>query len=151
MALYQPILSYGLIHWGGMAKYYIKPIDMLQTSVLKCINNNNNKKPSGIKILRLQELYRFQLLSFVLKNQSKFNIIYGEGKTRSKGVPKATSPNFNKTRMRIQSCYMGPKIYNTLPSELKIHLLNYKRRRRKLLTSFLTSESEDLNVNKRRR
>lgn len=65
--MYQPALSYGIIHWGGAAKQHIKQIQTLQNRLIKFVLNQKNPSSYDI-ILNIQELYQLQLLDYVFKN-----------------------------------------------------------------------------------
>lgn len=130
LALYQPVLAYGILNWGGMAKYHIKPIKVLQRAVMRMIIQD--KLPFNV-----YELYRFRLLTFVVNNSNRFNITISESRTRSGGSANAELPFINKSRIRNQAVHAGPTMYNALPRNLKFDLLNFKRRRKKLLINYI--------------
>lgn len=134
-ALYQPVLSYSIVIWGGAAKAYINPLQVMQNSILRCIFHN--KKPQDIKPLpTVKQLYEIQLLNFVFKNRFRFSISKRISKTRTDSEEFACLPRYNKYHTRIQCRYMGAKLFNSLPPQMKVDLRNYKRRH-KSLTNFV--------------
>lgn len=87
--------------------------------------------------LTVLELYKLQLITYVSNNADKFKISISTSRTRLGGTNKAEIPFIYKSRIRRQALYAGPIAYNSLPRNLKFDLINYKRRRRKLLMSFI--------------
>lgn len=137
IALYQPVLTYGIVHWGGAAEYHLKPLYSLQKSVLRSISNSNLNTP----ILNVRELYNLNILNFVVKHKDYFEVGIVRGKTRTAGTEKARVPHFNKSQCRMQAIYAGAVAYNLIPESVKTDLVNYKRRRRKTLASYVVSKN----------
>lgn len=137
LSLYQPVLIYSIIHWGGAANSHIAPLQVLQTSLLKHLFRD-----SSVQVVKpiptVKQLYEVQLLNFVFKNRSKFSVSSHNGITRSALVESAMIPKYNKYHARIQCAYKGAILFNSLPPLLKIDLKNYKRRHKRL-THFITN------------
>lgn len=128
--MYQPALSYGIIHWGGAAKQHIKQIQTLQNRLIKFVLNQKNPSSYDI-ILNIQELYQLQLLDYVFKNNPYNMLPITEYFMTSNREGIVQVPKFNKYHSRIH--YKGAIIYNTLPMYIKTDLKNFKKRRKPLI------------------
>lgn len=142
LALYQPILSYGIMHWGGAAKYHVKPIQMLQNLLFKFAFKEKNLI-SREHLLNIRELYHIQLLDYVFKNKPYVEKSASAYYTRSEGHGFVQVPQYNKYHSRIQAVYMGAKTYNSLPVRLRFDLRNFKKRR-KPLVRYIKSRSNQV-------
>ena len=74
MSLYytvvQPYLTYGIILWGSTYQCHLKQVSILQKKAIRCINKlyyNAHTEPLFIrnKILKLDDLYKFELSKFM--------------------------------------------------------------------------------------
>lgn len=112
-ALYVPVLKYDITHWGGAARFHLKPLELLQKHVIKSIY------PNRIEInntyLNVHQLYEVSLLNFVFEHKTWFNIRAVSGKTRTAGAEKAYVPRYKKYHSRIQALYAGAVAYNFIP------------------------------------
>lgn len=125
-SLLQSVLQYGIIGWGGAHFSHINRITVIQKCVLKVILKKNNLFPSDStfklsKVLDIHQLYIKTMVMHVFKNFNKFKINNPPKQigTRSQSIYTVQVPRKNK---RIGQChvdFLGPKIFNDIPSTFR--------------------------------
>lgn len=117
-------LSYGILCWGGTYFSNLKAIIVKQKRIIRTILNKSMTEPSmplfkELKILPLRYIYVYKVLrAFYERSGNIFNneVDYKD-KLRTRNnlfIPKPTVTYFKKT---IE--YLGPKIFNSLPKDIK--------------------------------
>lgn len=134
----QSTLSYGLMFWGTASVASLKRIFVLQKRALRIVcglkpteSCRGHFRREGI--LTLASLFIFGTSVFVYKNSSMFGLQNHSYNTRHKTdflIPSHKLSIFQKSVL-----YLGPKIFNCLPSEIKMikSLNSFKSRLRALL------------------
>ena len=69
-SLFSPFLQYGILVWGLTYETYIHPLFLLQKRVVRAISFEHFTSPStpifsNLKILKIHDLFKLKLLSFV--------------------------------------------------------------------------------------
>jgi hypothetical protein len=139
-ALFQSVLSYGIIAWGGAHNNSIKTLETLQKKVLKIIF----KKPylyhttqlfSETSQMDIRQLYCNTILVHSVKNGEFVNKTYISN-TRSYTVKKVIVPRKHKTTGQRCYDYIAARLYNILPTDLRQckHLNLFKKRIKKWIT-----------------
>lgn len=123
-ALVQSILTYGLIGWGGAYTCNIKPLQILQKRILKIIFNLPLRFPTEqlfkhCRILNLRQLFYASATVYLAKNRMFNEVISHNHETRKKARQNIREPMANRTIGQRSYYYIGHKIYNVIPSELR--------------------------------
>ena len=126
-ALFESILTYGILVWGGTYKNALHSLEIIQKSILKIIFKKHRLYPSHLlfskNILNVRCLYILAVAKFMINYESKPLIKHNLG-TRNRQYENLSLP-MNKTTLNLKSIlYFGPKIYNKVPISIrssKIH------------------------------
>lgn len=142
--VYEPVIRYGLVHWGGASKSYINTLEILQRKAVRAIagirqGDGSQKWFKKFRILTIPQLYDLERVVYAHRNQGSFSSSSSSKPidpvrrlTHEKRHGKILfKPDWTRDRSRIQSPYSIPKIYNGIPVKLK-QIMNYKAFRKKL-------------------
>lgn len=148
--IYEPVIRYGLIHWGGASKTNINTLETLQRKAVRAIagirqGEGSKKWFKKFGILTVSQLYDLERVVYAHRNQGSFAVSNKlidparrllhekrHGKILSK-------PNWFSERSRMQSPYSIPKIYNGLPIKMKQTMI-FKSFRKKYKAMLLAKE-----------
>ena len=77
-SLFMSFLQYGIIVWGQASALYIEPIFKLQKKALRAISHEHPRSHTlpmfkALKLLRLQDIFKFRMLIFVFESINKMN------------------------------------------------------------------------------
>ena len=69
-SLFSPFLQYGILVWGLTFEAHLAPVFILQKKIVRAISFENLTSPStpifsNLRILKLHDLFKLKLLSFV--------------------------------------------------------------------------------------
>ena len=119
---FHSIMNYGLIFWGNT--WHSNSIFKLQKRIIRIIMGMRNRDSCTevfkvLNILPLQSKYIIPLVLFVVKNKNQFKINseIGSISTRCNSNLFQLSPSL--TAFQKGPCYMGIKVYNRLPPQIK--------------------------------
>lgn len=125
-ALFNSIISYGIIAWGGAYANVLSLLQNLQKRLLKIINKNNfiiDRNP-----LSIGQLYALESLYYHYNNlQSKYQ--NSNSKTRNKSIQ---IPTRYKTVSIKSSLAKAISLFNSLPNELKNLQIKDKKKKLKI-------------------
>lgn len=123
-SLVESHIRYGLLVWGAASKNHIKPLEIMQRRFIKMIYRKNNRYPSDklyqeSLILDIRQLYFFQAcIKYHTKQHAEPPVhLYN---TRQKH--QFVTPLMLKTATQRTYFYMGPKLYNSIPNEIKVNV-----------------------------
>ena len=113
---------YGIIGWGGVLNFNILKLEILQKRVLKIILNKDHTYPSDTlfkcaNIMDIRQLFCFTLIIKQHSENMAFTPIEHHYTTRNKNNLKI--PKTRKTIGQRCCSYLAPKIFNSLPNEIK--------------------------------
>ena len=116
-----PILSYCIIVWGGTCSSYLKNLIIQQKKALRIIADvpfRSHTSPlfKKFNILKLNDVYKFNLAVFMFKNRDKF-ICSHNINTRQREQSVTEFHRLTKTQRAVS--FMGPRIWNSLPQEIR--------------------------------
>ena len=122
-ALFESILTYGILVWGGTYRNALHSLEIIQKSILKIIFKKYRLYPFHLlfskNILNVRCLYILAVSKFMINYEIKHNL-----GTRNRQYENLSLP-MNKTTLNLKSLlYFGPKIYNKVPISIgssKIH------------------------------
>lgn len=130
-SLVQSQLTYGIIGWGGVNNNYLKHLEIMQKWFLKIIYSKNITYPTNdlfnlSKKMDIKQLFSQKILINLFKND---HIIKYKNHTYSTRNKQTIKTKVNKTIGQRNYIYIGPKIYDLLPVELKniTSLKKYKK------------------------
>jgi len=120
--LYESAINYGIIHWGG--SHHIAPLKVLQNKVCRIILNMGYRTSETeiypkMKVLKIENLYKLRMLTFVFKNKGLFQVHDSMTYSRTGGGTVAAYPKWMKHHSRIQARYRGFELFNKLPNFLR--------------------------------
>ena len=123
-SLIHPYLLYCLSVWGSTYRTHLNFLFLVQKRAIRLISNasyyeHTNPLFLSHKILKLDDLYLFQLGVYVFKNLENFNFVSEHSHdTRHGGELR---PPFQRLRTTQQSVfYQGCKLWNELPERIKM-------------------------------
>ena len=136
-SLFSPFLQYGTLVWGLTFETYINPVFLLQKRVIRAIafeHFNSSATPlfSDLKILKLHDLFKLKLLSFVYDCVNKispscfhsfFDLVESVHQHSTRQVAKnyifLTQKNTLQYGLRSVR-YYGAKCWNEIPVGIKL-------------------------------
>lgn len=122
-------LQYAILSWGGVAAAHLRKLETIQKRILKIMYGKEPTFPSNLlfslaKICDVRQTFLYNILTHIHKNKYLLNNIDHEHFTRQKKEHHVkTSLSCTKIGQRNIS-YLIPKIFNFLPSEQKINIIN---------------------------
>jgi len=123
-ALYDSVLRYGIINWGGASAYLIKPLSVLQKRAIRSIAGIRVGDGTGtwfqrLKILNLEKLHKYCAACYVHKRKDMFNVQLRLRAGMRTGDVAAHVPHWIKVHSQQQGAYQAPRLYNGLPKLLR--------------------------------
>lgn len=125
-ALFNSIISYGIISWGGAYNNYLQLLQSRQNKILKIINKNTFVSIKNPLVIR--QLFALEsIIFYYLELRNRF--INSTSKTRRKLLP----PPKTRNKVSDKSSYLvAIYYYNELPNNLKQLQCSYKTLKRTL-------------------
>lgn len=123
-ALYEPIVRFGIIHWGGAKEYCMKPLHILQKQVVRSIagvRRFDSITPffSKLGILTVSQLYKVEMASFAHRNIGGFLRTHSNPRGDTRLGAKTVIPRWTRQRSRTQAEYSVTHYYNNLPRVMR--------------------------------
>ena len=123
-ALVQSLLIYGLIGWGSAYATTMKPLEVAQRRILKIIYELNIRHPSDqifteYRILNIRKLYYKTAIMYLIKNRLTTGNTFYRYNTRFRQNDNLILPKVHLTIGQRHFEYVGQKVFNYLPQELK--------------------------------
>ena len=145
-------LNYCISSWGSTSSSTLGPLNKLQKKSVKIITNSSirtHSKPLflDLKLLKLEDIYKFEMAKLMHRIHYKlFNISSSESnklvmldQTHSYNTRQKNQKNYFLNRVRTTKSqksiqYIGAKIWNQLPKEIKqINSFKFKKELKNLL------------------
>lgn len=148
IALVESVLRYCITAWGGSYHNVLRNLEVIQNGILKIIFKKNYLYPtdmlySELKLLSIRRLYTYQCLLWICeKGYSTANIVQHEHNTRWQQKESMIAPFYRKSHAQRFIFYIGPKLYNMLPAELK--LLKGRPSLRKRLRQYVDENYDEI-------
>jgi len=116
-------MSYGIIFWGN--SHHCNSIFKIQKRIIRIITNTGSRDShcqlfKQLQILSLPSQYIFSLLVFVNKNRGLFQSNYEIHDLNTRINQNLHLPSTILTLVQKGVLYSGSKIYNHLPSNIKV-------------------------------
>ena len=127
---FHSLLSYGILFWGS--SHITRDVFRIQKRALRIITNNSRRtscRPlfKKLNILTLTSQYIYSILIFVAENKNQFET---DKEIYSRNTRHSLDLHIPFTRLSVAQrsvLYMGCKIFNSLPTQIKIHNYNLRR------------------------
>ena len=137
------VMSYDIIFWGN--SHPSKSIFKIKKRIIRTITNTGSRDScrqlfKQLQILSLPSQYIFSLLVFVNKNIGLFQSNSEIHNLNTRFNHNLHLPSTNLTLVQKAVLYSGSKIYNHLPSNIKV-LSNYTKLFKSTLKSYLTEHT----------
>ena len=132
-SLAHPHLQYCLSSWGGTSNSNLNPLLIRQKRMIRIIMNKPFRSPSSplffeLKVLKLHELYKFRIAILMFNNKSgKFQMPQSlvplsnlhTHDTRLRANQNYVIPPAHTNLKKTSFSYVGPRIWQDIPSDLK--------------------------------
>lgn len=122
-SLVESVLRYGILVWGGLYGNALHPLKVVQNFILRVILRKDKTYPTSLlynnDILSVRLLYFHVNCLFIFKNRSSKNYPSHCYKTRYITNMYLTTPQCHKDASSRFTTTIAPKIFNTLPSEIR--------------------------------
>lgn len=122
-SLIESILRYGITSWGLLYKTSLQPLQTTQNYILKTILNKDMRYSTELiynnnSILDIRGLCILSILMYIQKNK-QIEPIQHNHETRAKNRKDLMLPKLNKGISQRCVDYIGVKLYNKLPPEIR--------------------------------
>lgn len=122
--LVESVISYGLVVWGLASKETIRPLEVLQKTLIKIMLHKDKRYPSRAlfweaKLFNMQMLLSKTIARFMIKHKKYKELRNTYTVTRSAQNNKLVLPKMQYARTQKHISYIGPKIYNIIPDFCK--------------------------------
>lgn len=148
-AMAQSLLQYGITSWGGAYKNVLTKLMTTQNMLLRTILNKDrlfhtNELYRLFEVPTLTDLYLFKTATYAVKYKDNWTMNTNIYNTRQTGL--ARLPSIHKSLSRRHFSYLGAKIFNVIPEEIKAE--REIKKVRVLLKQWLQDErnKEELNA-----
>lgn len=144
------VLTYGCIGWGGTGITILYPLLKAQKSILRVIMKKPFRYSSDalfkeFNVLDVRQCYIKKITICVHKNKNKTITVDHNHQTRSKSRNDLSIPICNTAAYQKVFSYLGPKIYNKIPSQFKLcELSSFGTKITKWLLDLGRTDSEKL-------
>jgi len=137
LALYQAILQYGLLVWGGTAKNALQPLVIQQRLIIRICLSKISLEGSTIEnfklfnVLSLEKLYKKIAIFFIIKNYYQWVDVVNINEKRENRAYNAKIPYTKKSFGKKFINYLSPTYFNSLPINIKINIYDNSRNLKK--------------------
>ena len=127
MSLVESIPSYGIVAWGAACKNVLNSISIVQKFIIKVCLFKRRLFPSDLLFkdsgfLNIRQIYLRNVLRFSAKNRVFCDSVSHNIVTRSVTFKNVTVPRYSFSLTQRQISYVAPKIFNMLPTDIKLNL-----------------------------
>ena len=134
-AFAQSNLLYAILGWGGITKSNLKPLETVQKSILKTIlkcsrNYPSEKVFSESMVCSIRNIFLKTLMLHTFNQNNYYTSVYPTRLTTSRFM---NVPTMLTSLGQRQGAYLGPKIFNMLPSHI-LNINDYNTFKRELCT-----------------
>ena len=139
-------LCYGILGWGGVSDIYLKSLEILQKRFIKLMYNKHFAYPTEqlyveSKLLDIRQLYFYNICVYIYNHKCSLEQVNHSYPTRLKAGCHAKTTAAKKTIGQRSYVYLGTRVFNFLPVELKSLVMshNCKNLLKKKLKIFIFS------------
>jgi len=122
-ALVESLIRYGIVVWGGLSDSSLRQLNVIQNTILKIIYKKEKRYRTELLydsiVFNTRSLYVLNSCVYVYKNEKMKKYIGHMHNTRSKIKQNLQIPiSYKKVNQKFIG-YLGPKMYNMLPIEIR--------------------------------
>lgn len=119
----QSLIQYGITSWGGAYDNILNKLNRTQNILLRTILNKDRFYHSkdlykDFNVPTLHEIYIYKIATFSIKKKEQWPTIQHTYNTRQTGQARLT--RIHKSLTRKHFSYLGIKILNAIPEEIKM-------------------------------
>lgn len=134
-SLVESTLNYGLVVWGSACKTFLTAPFVAQKYIIKIMFFKDKRFSTELLfqecgLLTLEQLYIKSLIRYMIKSLDFRKSIQHNQNTRNVCCQNVVVPQTRLSIVQRHICFLGPKIYNTLPVCFKV--LPYRIARKKI-------------------
>lgn len=149
-ALVESRLKYGIIAWGSVVYGYLRRLEVIQKKILKIIYLKKHTYPSDelykeTETLDMRKLYFLSVVLHIFKHKNTLVDIEHTYETRHRLTSHQT-PACQKSIGQKNHVYLAPRLYNSLPENIKKFksIMQFKRNTKEYLISASRSYIKNL-------
>ena len=122
-AFIYPYISYNILIWGSVYQTHLEPLIVQHKRIIRLISNasyNAHSSPlfKKLKLLTVQDIFKFQTLVYMFKNQQIYVGSIRQGpNTRNQNNLQPKYHRLTLTQHAVS--FVGPSEWNALPDDLK--------------------------------
>lgn len=123
-AMYDPVLKYGIIHWGHAPKKFIAPLKVLQKYCVRIMagikrRDHTKKYFKEFEIMNFDQILKLLSVKYGHKHFSSFGLVDAPIPGLRDRGPTLVKPNWRRDSSRAQAAYSIPTTFNSLPIEIR--------------------------------
>lgn len=122
-ALFEAILRYGIVAWGGALETHIRPLRTVQNRILKMIMNKHRLYPTSklydeARVLNIRQLFALESL-VIQRKHGRYHFIEHEYATRNRDNKLLILHKSSKSVGQRYFETYAVKLYNLIPREIR--------------------------------
>lgn len=130
-AFVESLIRYGILVWGGLYKNCLYKLKIIQKYMLKIMLKKNKSYPSNLlfseDICNIRSLYMLEICTYIHRNNALQRFVDHSYQTRINTKNSIQIPISNNNINLKYINYIGPKVYNKLPLNVKnINQIKFK-------------------------
>lgn len=130
-SMYEPVLRYGIIHWGHTQKQYSNPLKILQKFCIRIIVGIRKRDSTAsyfreLEILTFDQTYKLYSAKYGHRHFLTFGLCDNSHIGLRERGPMLYKPNWRLASSCAQAVYSIPTIFNSLPIETR-HITSHKQ------------------------
>lgn len=150
-ALAESLIRYGVVIWGGLYNNTLGSLEVMQNTILKILFKKDRRYSTAalyaeLDIFNVRKIYVYEIMIWM------FNSLFGRDVepdvrgcvTRSIVNCDVRVPLFRKSHIQRFVFYYGPKVYNSLPVNIKN--IHNKLLFRKQIKKYITENYNDIEL-----
>lgn len=146
-AMIESVLRYGIVVWGCVYPTTLYPLQIAQNYILRTMYNKENTFSTKLlysesRILDVRDLYIMNSLIFIHSNPALRNYPEHLHVTRTQTHLSAALPRCGRVVEQRSIHYLGIKMYNSIPMEIRSSYCVHRFRR--LLKQYILAHKEEL-------
>lgn len=123
-AMYEPVLRYGIIHWGHALKKYVTPLKVLQKFSIRIIagikrRESTKKFFQEFDILNFEQILKLFSVKYGHRHFGTFGLAEAPISGLRERGPMLIKPKWRRDSSRAQGAYSIPTVFNSLPLEIR--------------------------------
>lgn len=115
---------------GGLYNHSLNNLAVVQNTIVKIIFKKHHRYSTNqlyeeAGLFNIRQIYTYQCILWMRKNNNTANNL-NQHHTRSVSTQNIVTPLCKKSHIQRFSFYLGPKLFNLLPPEIK-SIINYNK------------------------